>query len=179
MKIKYRIELDDIVAFNRYHIDHSAAMRRTKWLLMWGSGTAILASTSALAVLDNSIILFVLGVAGAILGVLLLQRLWTSSHEKQVRRLYSEGANKRILGVHELELGEDRLTERSDTGGQETVFSAVERIVTTDGHAFIYIASVIAHVIPRSKVIEGDIEAFVGAVQLNCPGAQTARQRSA
>lgn len=172
MKIKYRMELEDVVAFNRYHIDNSPAMRRTKFLLMWGVGAGIFAAISALAVLRNSVIVFVYGVLGTTFYILLFRRSWIRSHEKQVRRLYNEGTNKRILGTRELELVEDRLLEVSETGRQETVLSVVERIAMTDAHVFIYIASVIAHVLPRSKVIEGNLEEFVDAVKAKCPGAQ-------
>jgi hypothetical protein len=140
---------------------------------IWGVGGGALILTAVLAYLQNSIVIFTAGSMGAIFYIVFLRRSWPKGYEKQAKRVYSEGSNKLMWGAHELELEEDKLIETSEGGRHELNCSAVERVVTTDQHTFIYFGSVMAHVIPRSKIIDGDLDQFVAAVKSKCGIAHT------
>ena len=94
----------------------------------------------------------------------LARRLVTRSIEKTVRKLYGEGANKGVLGPHELELVENSLIERTDAGATITALHAIEKIVSTDDYTFIYINVMAAHAVPRRCLNEVDYQAFVDSV---------------
>jgi hypothetical protein len=79
--------------------------------------------------------------------------------------MFKEGANKTILGPHELELTESDLIERTPFGESRVRFQAIERVASEGSHTFIYLSAVSANVIPHHAVSEGDREAFVAALQ--------------
>ncbi|MBI2844295.1 MAG: YcxB family protein [Armatimonadetes bacterium] len=165
MKIRYRVELDDIVAFNQFVVDTSKEMRRQRrsWLI---AIFAIYVTIGCLqAMFRHSF--------APILYWLLFSAVFTAWYyrasrrvnRKRIKRLYSEGKNKGDLCEHELELLPDGICERTSVGEQKATFAGIERIVTNDTHAFIFIGSLLAHVIPRSKIAEGDLDALIAALR--------------
>ena len=72
-----------------------------------------------------------------------------------------EGSGKGIIGEHILEQTDTELIERTSVNEMKTNIASLERIETSSEHAFIYISSIHAHVIPRLSVIEGDFDAFL------------------
>ena len=81
--------------------------------------------------------------------------------DRQVRNFLKEGANKGMIGEHELEIDEQGLFERTAFNESRQSWACVERIERTETHAFIYISSMAAHVIPRDSATVGDFEPFV------------------
>ena len=72
-----------------------------------------------------------------------------------------QGTNKGTLGEHELEIDDNGLVERTEVTETRQSWHGVERIVETDEHAFIYVSSMMAHVIPKHSVIAGDPNEFI------------------
>lgn len=80
--------------------------------------------------------------------------------------MYAEGLNRGLLGTHELELTEDGIIERSEVGEHKTTWQGIERIISTTEHTFVYVSALMAQVIPRNAVTEGDYDAFVDALRM-------------
>jgi hypothetical protein len=85
----------------------------------------------------------------------------TASMDRQARRLYNEGTNKGTLGQHELEIDDNGLVERTEVNETRQSWNGVERIAETDERAFIYVSSMMAHVIPKKSLSAGDPDAFI------------------
>lgn len=104
-------------------------------------------------------------VGGAIVFVglfsVVFSYIFPASMDRQIRRLYKEGANKGVIGRHELEIDDDGLVERTEVNETRQSWRGVERIAETDEHAFIYISSMAAHVIPKHSMTVGDPDAFI------------------
>lgn len=106
-----------------------------------------------------------INVAGAILFAglfsLIFNHLFAASMDRQVRRLYKEGTNKGVFGQHEIEIDDEGLVERTEVNETRQSWQGVERVGETDEYAFIYISSVMAHVIPKRPGIDGDPDEFI------------------
>lgn len=166
MKIRYENNLEDLVAFNRYHFDHSPSVWRTRILLFLVIPVCILLYVVVSALLMDGLLEVIAGwVVIAVLLAFVGPWGFRSLNDRQVRKLYGEGTNKGAFGERELELTEDDLIERTLYGEQRTRLRAIEKVVMDGGYAFIYLIAVMAHVIPRDAVLDGDYEAFVERVK--------------
>jgi hypothetical protein len=161
MRIRYENSIEDLVAFNRYHCNHSPTVRRARLLAMCFWMAVALGAGAAVALIAKEPVVGAAGVIGAVVGLLLTPGAFRRQTDRAVRRLLKEGANKAVLGSHELELVGDELVERTPFGETRMRIEAVERVVSDGGYTFIYVSAVGAHVIPHSAVSEGDPAAFV------------------
>jgi hypothetical protein len=166
VRLRYENTIEDLVAFNRYHFEHSPSVRRIKLGLMFALPAVILAAVAAVAIVVDEWMFLAAGVPFAVLAAVLVPGTYRREVDRQVRRLYGEGANKGVVGEHELELVGDELVERTPFGEMRTRLRAVERVVSDAGYTLIYLSAVMAHVIPHDAVSEGDPEAFAEAVGL-------------
>jgi hypothetical protein len=181
MKIRYDNTIEDMIAFNRYHIAHSPALwsqRAVYAFVAWGLPAVlvpVLLLTVAAAALEGIaiersvaiVVIFALVAVGSLVIVLWARRIRrriSGTIDGQVRRLYGEGENKGVLTTHELELTGTSLIERTIFGETITKFEAVERVVDAGDFILIYLTALSAHVIPRHAVSEGDYGEFVEAV---------------
>lgn len=165
MKIRYENSLEDLVAFNRYHCDHSPTLRQMKWLLIWAFPLCILLVAVPLTLLAGALEMSAAAAAIAALYALVMPGVFRRSVDWQTRKLYSEGANKGVLGEHELELTGDDLIERTPYGEQRMQLQAIERVATAGGYTFIYLSAIMAFVVPQDAVLDGDYEAFVERIK--------------
>jgi hypothetical protein len=176
MKIRYVNTMEDIVAFNWYHLRHSPASWRVVQHWTWALAFLFLLLGAPLVITASEPGARFIGVAfavgGAVGSVVLYRLSLPYTFKRNVRRMFSEGQNKGMVGPHELELVADRLVDTTPYGEYTTVLEAVEKVVSTDAHTFIYVSAAGAHVIPRQAVDEGDLQAFVSAVQLRLANAR-------
>lgn len=166
MLICFEITIDDIVAFNRYHLAHSTTIRNAKirWVVMSCIGSPIAAFCSYL-ILPNSL-LGTICAAGAfvIAGGAFAAIYFSGFHsapEQQVRKLLAEGRNEGMLGIHELAIDHQGISETTNVGKSRRLWTAVNRIEETEDYAFLYITAISAHVIPKHNVTAGDAAEFI------------------
>ena len=165
MKIRYPIELDDLVALHQFFIDTSSLVRKRR-----------IATTSTFAVIfvvlgllrwrtENSVFpLFYFG----IFAIVFTTWYWHASRKvktKRVAKLYAQEKNKGTLCEHELEIVPDGIIERTAVGEQKTAFAGIDRIESTRTHSFVFIGTLLAHVVPHAKVLEGDVDSFMKALR--------------
>jgi hypothetical protein len=180
MKTRYEQTLQDLIAFNRFHFAHSPALRfqrAANALAAWSVPIALLIlflpSIAQLARekdREEFTIMFIAlsilaGIAAliSVAWVWLIRRVNAWSFDRRIGRMLREGANKAVLGPHELELTDARLIERSAYSEMATNLEAVERVVNTGEHAFIYFGSMTTYVVPRG-ITDGDYTGFIEAV---------------
>jgi hypothetical protein len=170
VKIRFDVTMDDLIAFNLYHQAHSPIMRRFIVLMSCLIPLSVLVPGGLLALwvgfepefVIPTVVVTCLSVP--LICIFMIPRLRPLYLGGLVRRMYSEGANKGMLGSHELELREKELICRTSVGEAKVLLGAVEKIVSTDKHAFIYLSAVSGYVVPRDSVSEGDCDAFVEAL---------------
>ena len=163
MIVRFHTTVVDLVAFNRYHCAHSPAVKRTKftWMALASAlflgGSLIIPSTEEL----SRVVIVAAAVACAVLFSVFFNYRFAASLDRQARRLYEEGTNKGMVGQHELEIDDHGLVERTAVNETRQSWHGVERITETEEHAFIYISSIMAHVIPKRSVTVGDPDTFI------------------
>ncbi len=167
MKIKYAVDISDIVAFNQFHLDTSPLVRkqRIKMLvfaaLVYGS-VALLMASGKHSIYNVSV--FVIVYAGFMFWYL---RYGRKVNVKRIMRIYAGGKNTGIFGEHELELLPDGIREVTSVNEHITKFSGIEKVEATETHVFVFFSSLSAYVIPKSKISEGNLDAFVIALRVN------------
>jgi YcxB-like protein len=178
MKLHYEVTLDDLVAFNRYHWGRSPTIRRIIRSQQWSIAIFLFSlfalGGAAISFFENDPIpaLVFTGI-GSVLAAMWF--VWFPGHyrntmDKNVRRLYAEGSKVTAVGWHELELGDEMLIERNECGELRTRYAKIERIETSTNYLFIYLSSVLAHIVPLDDSTEGDPLLFRDALQRRMDG---------
>jgi hypothetical protein len=170
MQIRYNVTIEDLVVFNRFHCRNSPAIKRSKWTsILFVCVTIIIGSL--VIPLDDEVsrpIVIVAAVVFAVLFAVIFNWRYLVALDRQARRIYREGNNKGAFGEHELEIDDDGLVERTEVNENRYAWRGVERIIETDSHAFIYISALLAHVIPRGSIVEGNFDAFIARTRQLC-----------
>lgn len=158
MKLIYTLQMEDLVAFNQYHFQHSPTFRRNRRIIIGASVIAVCGYVIYDYIQQQSLVSVISGVIAAAIAITILSLLTKSPYKKGIRRLLREGRNTSILGRHELEVTETGITEHTEQISTTIAWKGIERIVSTDSHVFVYLSSTSACIIPRDSIIEGDYE---------------------
>ncbi|MBI4965562.1 MAG: YcxB family protein [Desulfomonile tiedjei] len=148
MTLQYEITLDDLVAFNLYHFDHSRAVLRNRWLSRYVVPVML---GLLIAVIDFPPPLIL------ILSWILFTGLWIATWpwierritRKHVTRFLLEGQNKAMVGKHALKLLPNSIVETTEYGETTVGWAAVEKIIRADDVIYVYGSAVTAFVVPR------------------------------
>jgi hypothetical protein len=173
--IEYATSVDDVVAFNQFHMKKSRTGKRARDA--WTAAGAIVPFPCILAVtmtLNESVfsarpigleIVLPIAAAGSVLGAVGMRRIFERSVNRTVRRMLGEGQNKAVLGWHRLALGERALREESEVSSEEILYRGLERVSETETHVFIYTGGTAAIVVPKASVNVGELAPFVAELK--------------
>jgi hypothetical protein len=75
----------------------------------------------------------------------------------------------KFVGETEIELGEEKLIERSPTGSLETPYENIEGLSETKTYLMIALNRKMYHVIPRGKVPQSEYLPFINALKEKVP----------
>ncbi len=157
MTADYDLTAEDVCAFNIHHTRHSPTARR-QYLLGW------FVPVAAGLFLCGVIWYFADKARGTpfktfrdllplFLGVPVYLVFFPWSYRRKLRAtvkaMVKEGTNRGLFSRHHVTLTSEGIEEISDQGRSATPWSAVERVVVTDEHAFIYINALAAVIVPR------------------------------
>lgn len=176
MELKYNLTVDDLLVFARYVYDTSSTHRRARrtTILIWI--VALLAVTYLIYRIVSfpvtfPLILIWLPIAALIIYLMLL---WNRRYFlKNYIRMQKESPNNILTGEHLIRITDSGLFGRSVSGDGNTFWSAIEHIDTVGDHTLVFIHAVAAIVIPKSGVVEGDYDVFVGALKERYEGAKS------
>lgn len=166
MKIRYAVELDDVQAFCQYYVRSSPVVQRQRMAFALCFATLLLFLVLHLVRRDGSSIPLAMV---AVIGLVFLFAFWKYFGTVSLKRLaefYPIGENQGLLCGHSLELTDTGITETSPVGQQHTAFTGICRVVSTPSHAFIFIGSNMAHVIPRRRMLEGNVDEFIARLEV-------------
>lgn len=175
MKIQYSFFEDDLVEFQRFHCAKSPYVRKQRLLIMAIFTAAILLfaiilksdKPDALTIVPRLIIGCFVSAAFCIY----LQFAWRRSVGRQIRHLIREGSTDGLFGSYELEVDNKGITRRNATRTSFAAWSVVRRTEDTPGHVIIYISSIEAFVVPRKRVLDGDLDQLLDVVRGNVQSA--------
>jgi hypothetical protein len=172
MTIRFDDTLESLQAFARYHYAVSPGqqkMRKSQYLTVWGF---LFVAVAVLAIHEESWRLFICGVAGiAITWAFMhamrgkVETMYLDAVTKQVKTLYAEGENKVVFGPREMEVTPEFLVKRSPVHEFLVRWTAIEKIVESLDHGYIYWSGCEAHAIPKNQLSKEDYRAFMDAAK--------------
>ena len=165
MTLEYSLGIEDLVAFARYHFLSSRSVQRTKTLVQWGGAYSILLPLIIGAFTFQWAPLLIGGIVGSIFWAVVYPIAFDKILVKKARKTLEEYKGHESLGWRSVTITDDGILEKTELGERVTKWNAVDRIVITKSHTFIYIAPIIVHVIPRATIFKGHYGRFVTAVK--------------
>jgi hypothetical protein len=163
MEVAYDVTLEDLVAFNVFHIEHDVAMRRrvSQLRLMTLVASALLAG---LELMHESPIAAAMALVVGLATVWLLPAAFRRLMPRVVRRMLKKGGA--LLGPHRLVLEPEALHGFSPLGDGYIPYSGIHGVVFHDRHLFIYLSASAAATIPLAAFPSGDAaRAFAAAIE--------------
>lgn len=163
--IKFKVEMDDIIAFNQHFVLSSPVCRanRKRTVTICASIFASVALLQAFSL--KSFVPLVLWTVITTLFCFWIYRLTGKVSAKRIRRLYSADKDKLVLCEHEMDNLPDGFVDKTPLCEQKAKFPAIVQIDETPSHIFIFTGSMQAHIIPKGKVSEGDFGKFVALLR--------------
>jgi hypothetical protein len=156
-RVEYDLKPEDWAAFAEHCALRSRAFRqRTTGLRLMG----LLAGLILIAVRGPS-------VPNVMLGALLAGVLWWGTPGARLRSVAQQAlARKRPCneGRHILEASDEGLRAKCDLSESLLKWPAVRAIDSRDTHVFVMVGESLGYVVPRSRVISGDLDRFLEAV---------------
>lgn len=73
----------------------------------------------------------------------------------RISKMFNEGENKGMLGKHSFSLSEDGIVDLSEHRESKTKLSAIENILESQDHIFIYISAIMACII-LTRIFENE-----------------------
>jgi len=169
MKFVFDNTLQDLVAFAKHYYRSSHAMSRMRSKMFRFIVGIVVAGALVAAFQEESVRPLVFaGIFIAVYSVfhlLISPRLEDSMVTAQARGMFGDGENKALYGPREIEITDDAVTERSKYHEHTTRWAAVEKIIETPTHAFIYWCAASAYAIPRASVSDETYRMFLNAAK--------------
>ena len=169
MTIKYTNTIEDLVELQNHLLITSKTLKNQMRLRRFFIPSLILIMLTFISIKESNIGPFALGIAIFSILVSWFPSSMRKSLKKTIVKTYGEGENNNVLCEHTLEIIDDELRESNPTGQEAIKLSAINGIYTTEHYTFIYVTSLSAHVIPVSKVLEGDYQLFVQTLKTKSP----------
>lgn len=165
MYLRYRVEDQDLAAFARYHYQNSPVVKRRIMVWRWLTALSGFLIIAVLAYFLDWAIYSILAPIVALILYFQIPRSIFKQLEKDIIKLYGEGANKSLFGEHRLTIKETGLEAKSKYSKTFIEFSGIERMGETMDYTFIYFNAMTAAPICRKSVLEGDYESFVNTLK--------------
>lgn len=161
--IVYENSMEDWIQFHIFHVKHSASGRTKR------KRNALAAALVGFAVFNGLVAVggnWTPGTAlpAALFGAVAAALSWPLTLlgiRKNAARMYAEGKDDAVLGLHKLTLTGDALHEETADGSTTNSLDSIERVRATEDYVYIYTSPTSAHVIPTEKVLDGDLAEFV------------------
>jgi hypothetical protein len=178
MRIDYEITPEDFVALSTVHCSRSPALRRQGYGFLMVPILGLFALPGLILVTTDEPILetakniwpLMLGPVLFVLFIVPYMRWKVASVASTTKRMLAEGQNAGLFGPRTLSIEPEGLRESKSTGDSMRIWSAVEKVLVTDTHAFIYLSAVEAYLLPRRAFKTSDaFQEFVDEVS-RCAG---------
>jgi hypothetical protein len=171
MKLRYRNNVDDMVAFNRYFLARTALVnqqprRMALIFLAVGVGLSFIISLrheNGRYSIERGLLLILLGfwVVASIAVYLKWKPYILAKTDQNVRKLFRQQPDKIALAEQQLEILDGRLIQTTEYGEFRWSMSAIDEIVETPDHVFLRLGSMRALILPRDALEERELEAFL------------------
>lgn len=161
VNLEYKLNADDVLAFQLYHYEHSPQLGRARKLLrrvlFLADAVVLLAAVILVAALGRERLLMAMGlgvwVALMFLWAVLYPSLLRRSLRRAIARNFGKGRDN-LIGRHEISITPRGLTDTADVGQSAARWSAVEYVAFTDQHLFVLVRGAGLHIVPRRAFVD-------------------------
>ncbi len=173
VKIKYELRLDDFLIFSDYLIKTSPLMLKTirKGQMWWAIGP--LAGGLALSIVrgysseQTLTILAILSVAISLPLFFMYTQYFKYRNKKQIKIFYENDSYKGIIGLHEMIISADGLSNKTTDNDSKVAWKLINRIETNADHTFIFTDDITAYIVPHNRITSGDASQFIDKLNAN------------
>ena len=153
MEVEFNLTPEDVIAFLRYHADNPPSGRRLSWrsnllaallCCLLGLVGMFLILPAQVPVLSPDLLPFVLAPA-LLLGVYLFRHRFIAAATRRLLR----GGDAKLLGEQRLGITPEGVTHSTQFSAATVLWIGIEKIAVTKDHAFFYITTRSAYVVPR------------------------------
>ncbi|EHQ90359.1 YcxB family protein [Desulfosporosinus youngiae] len=150
MNFEYKLNEQDLVDFNLFHITYSKLSRRSYFIQRYVLSLSFLVLPFLLRRFTN------LPLGYWFVVFILLYVYWVAVYPKRLKKIVSRkiskmlagGKNNSVVGTHSLAISGSEIIDKSEYSEARTQFSDIENIVEDKEHIFVYVNSNSAHIIP-------------------------------
>ena len=153
LELEYEISLDDLIAFNHYHVNSSQTFKSSYRKSLFGVPVYLFVIIC--------VILYIVGcnltglatgapiVILAVLWFLLYPKYYNHAVIKSYRKMLSENCNNGMLGKQKVLFQSNKLVEITEKSKTEYDGKFLNKIVETDAYLYLYLTSITAIIIPK------------------------------
>jgi len=154
MKLEYQLTEEDLFNFNDFHQKHSPVAIKTRRKSVAACSISMFLVMTLLTIYEYGFSIGLTVIFAALSSFVgFLYSIYFKSHSKRyLRKAIREGKNFSLNSPATVELTKDEILSNSSVGESKLKWDVVERIEETDDYIFIYISSLQAIIIPKSKV---------------------------
>ena len=159
MKLDYRFELEDWMAFQRHHLINSTKFKRSKTIatllpiLIFGG----LIVSDVVRDKFNIVSAGVLALM-ALLWTIFYPKRFVKRYESNIQNFIKEKDYSGMVGVHHLELTEDNIELKTPQGEEIVEWTSFVKLVQTETHYFLYNSELSAIIIPKENIANQQAE---------------------
>ena len=159
--LRYSNTIDDLVAFNLYHIENSPAMRKQMNNSRIRVALISMALLYILAHQMGDMTLFYIGIAITAVYFLLKPFLSKRGVRGTVKFHMKNGLYNNVACEHRIYIDKNFLMEETEFEKTGHRIDRILRLAHTDDRCFIYVDEHRAHIIPKDHMTEGNVEEFL------------------
>jgi hypothetical protein len=161
MKLQYELTSQDFIDFNINFIETSPVMKRSLLIQRIMFPILLLASPATLSNLFDVpfVVLMTLFGVLAILWLAFYLKWFKYRIARKSEKLIASGKVPGVVGPHELFIEQGVISDKTST--DITRYEAIEKVVESRTHIFIYVSQVMAYIVPKKVfATPSDLEAF-------------------
>lgn len=167
MTIRFTLSPTDMGAFQRWWLENTPEGKKfVQNVVIRTCGLiAVLLALIACLVPTLRLIILLEAVVGIAVAALVIPARLRKNASAQTVKMYSSASNESLFGERTLEITEEGLLSISKSATSLYKWDSIQRIARNDTHAFLTVGSMMAMVIPRGTVSDGNLDAFVAEAQ--------------
>jgi hypothetical protein len=176
MEISYQVTQDDLIAFCDHFYRRSSTLRKQNRLVsLWVPVLYLLLGAGVWLATERLIWPIALAAFAVLYGVLVPARM-KRLRRRQFLRMYREGENRALFEPQTMSIEREGLVLKAASGVSLRKWASIDGIDTTLKATFVFLSPLMAHVLSRTSVIEGDYDSFVNELKRRFESA-TASER--
>jgi uncharacterized membrane protein YbhN (UPF0104 family) len=152
MNIEFERTIDDVIDFNLFHMAHSSSLKKQVLITQVLIGVLIIPLVFCVLYLMFNLANAFTIIASILAGIAifaLYPQIVRKSTTSRIRKMLSEGSNKAMLGHQVVSLLPEGIFSKNQATESKINWSAVEKVVQSEKHFFLYTSSINALVIPK------------------------------